>query len=175
MAKKSGTRQQRSGGKKGDSKQILPSTEEDPGEQPEGPVGDPDPPQLGEDPNVPQPPLAKKLRTRRSGTKPKSSKPKDEVPGDPAPKNTTGGTSGDKPWYKTGVTYDTKKTRSVAVPPQGLLDVTRKRKSSCQPKPSTSEGPSTSKRKRTTPTKRLPHTQLRSTYMMGDKITPVLG
>ena len=55
------------------------------------------------------------------------------------------------------------------------MDVTRKRKEGGQPKPSTSEGPPASKRKRTAPTRWLPHTQPRTTYMMGDKITPTWG
>ena len=188
VARKSGTKQPRSGSKV-DPKRSLPSMEGDPGEHPEdpvgatdpphpeedpeGPVGDPDPPQLEEDPELPQPPLAKKPKVKRSGSKPKGSKPKDDIPGDPASKNTAGGLSGDKPWYKTG--YDTKKTGSAAVPPEGLLDEMRKRKASHQPKPSTSEGGSASKRKRTAPSKWLPHTQPRSTYMMGNKITPVWG
>ena len=119
--------------------------------------------------------MEKKQRTRRSGTKPKSSKPKDNVPGDPAPKNTTGGTSGDKPWYKTGVTYDTKKTRSAAVPPQGPLDVTRKGNQVVNQSLPLQKDLQLAKEKDTTPTKWLPHTQPRSTYMMGDKITPVWG
>ena len=188
VARKSGTKQLRSGGKV-DPKKSLPSMEGDPGEHPEdpvgatdplhpeedpeGPVGDPDLLQLEEDPELPQPPLAKKPKVRRSGSKPKGSKPKDDTPGDPASKNTTGGLSRDKPWCKTG--YDTKKTGSAAVPPEGLLDVTRKRKTGCQPKPSTSEGGSASKRKRTAPSKWLPHTQPRSMYTMGSKITPVWG
>ena len=139
------------------------------GEDPKGPIGDPDPPQLEEDPELSQPPLAKKPKVRKS--KPKGSKPKGDTPGDPASKNTAGGLSEDRPWYKTG--YDTKKTRAAAVPPEGLLDVTRKQKAGQQP--STSEGGSASKRKRTTPSKWLPHTQPRSTYTMGNKITPVWG
>ena len=187
VAKKSGTKQQRPGSKKGDSEGPHPSTGEDPGDQPKDPgdaqdplhpgedpqepIEDPDPPQLEEDPELFHPPLAKKPKAREP--KPKGSKPKDDTPGDPASRSTAGGLSEDRPWYKTG--YDTKKTGAAAVPPEGLLDVTRKLKAGQQPKPSTSEGGSASKRKRTTPSKWLPHTQPRSTYMMGNKITPVWG
>ena len=142
-----------------------------PEEDPEGPIEDLDPPQLEEDPGLPKPPLPKKPKVRRP--KPKGSKPKDDAPGDPASKITAEELSGEKPWYKTG--YDTKKTGSAAVPPEGLLDVTRKQKAGPQPKPSTSEGGSASKRKRTAPSKWLPHTQPRTTYMMGSKITPAWG
>ena len=164
VARKSSTRQQRSGSKKGDSKDVPQPQAEDPEKQHEGPIGKPDPPHPGEDPEVPQPPEEDPQKQPEG--------PIDE----PVPKNTAGGTSGNKsPWYKTGVTYNTKKTGPVAIPPENLLDVTRKQKAGCQPKPSTSEGPSASKRKRTAPTRWLPHTQPRSTYMMGNKITPVWG
>ena len=54
-------------------------------------------------------------------------------------------------WYKTDVAYDLKKTGSAAVPPEDLLQVTRKWKAGGQPKPFTSGGPPANKRKRTTP------------------------
>ena len=56
VAKKSSTRQQRSGSKKGDRKDVPQSQAGDPEKQPEGPVSEPDPPHPGEDPEVPQPP-----------------------------------------------------------------------------------------------------------------------
>ena len=68
-----------------------------------------------------------------------------------------------------------KQTGSAAIPPENLLNVTRKQKAGCQPKPSTSGGPSAKKRKRTTPAWWLPQTQPRTTYMMGNKITPIWG
>ena len=184
VAKKSGIK--RTGGKV-DPKKSLSSTEGEPGERsedpvgtadpqhpeenPEGPLEDPDPPQLEEDPGLPGPPPSKKPKIRRP--KPKGSKPKGDTLSDAESRSTAGENSGTKSWSKTG--YDTRKTGSAAVPPEGLLDVTRKRKAGPQPKPSTSEGGSASKRKRTVPSKWLPHTQPRSTYMMGDKITPVWG
>ena len=60
-------------------------------------------------------------------------------------------------------------------PSLNLLDVTRKRKASYQPKSSTLSEPKAHKRKRTTPAHWLPQTQPRTTYMVGDKITPVRG
>ena len=78
-------------------------------------------------------------------------------------------------WYKTDVTYDLKRTGSAAVPSEDLLQVTRKRKAGGQPRPSTLGGPPANKRKRSTPTRWLPYTQARTTYMMGDKITPAWG
>ena len=53
--------------------------------------------------------------------------------------------------------------------------MTRKRKVGCQPKPSTSGGPSANKRKRTTPAWWLSLSQPRTTYMLGNKITPAWG
>ena len=73
------------------------------------------------------------------------------------------------------VVYDTKRTGPAAVPAVNLLDVTGKQKAGGQPKPSTPGGPSASKRKRTTPTWWLPQTQPRTTYMLGNKITPAWG
>ena len=58
-------------------------------------------------------------------------------------------------------------------PPEGLLNVSRKCKAGCQPKKS--GGPSVNKRKRTTPAKWMPCTQPRTTYTIGDKITPGWG
>ena len=92
------------------------------------------------------------------------------------PKNTTDTTSEEQTaWYKTGVAYDTKCTGPAATPPEGLLNVTRKRKAGGQPEPSTPGGPSANKRKRTTPAQWLPYTQPRTTYMTGSKITPAWG
>ena len=89
-------------------------------------------------------------------------------------KSTTGSTSEEpKTWYKTSIAYDTKSTGSAATPPEGLLNITRKRKAGCQPK--SSGGPSTNKRKKTTPAKWMPYTQPRTTYIMGNKITPAWG
>ena len=104
--------------------------------------------------------------------KPKGTKSDEPVP--KKPKNTTDSTSEDpKTWYKTGVAYDTKRTGPAATPPEGLLNVSRKCKAGCQPKKS--GGPSVNKRKRTTPAKWMPYTQPRTTYIMGDKITPAWG
>ena len=50
-------------------------------------------------------------------------------------------------WYKSEEAYDLKQTGPAAVPPANLLDVTRKRKAGCQPRPSTSGGPTANKRK----------------------------
>ena len=53
------------------------------------------------------------------------------------PKNTAGMTpGGQSTWYKSGVAYDTKQTGPAAIPPENLLDMTRKQKASEQPKPS---------------------------------------
>ena len=106
--------------------------------------------------------------------KPKPKGAKSDEPMPKKPKNTTDSTSEDpKTWYKTGVAYDTKRTGLAATPPEGLLNVSRKRKAGCQPKKS--GGPSVNKRKRTTPAKWMPCTQPRTTYTMGDKITPGWG
>ena len=79
------------------------------------------------------------------GTKSKGavgSTPKGAKPTEPVPKNTRGTTPGSQStWYKSGVPYDTKQTSPTAIPPENLLDVTRKRKADDQPKPSTSGGP----------------------------------
>ena len=92
------------------------------------------------------------------------------------PKNTAEAISEEQTtWYKTGVAYDTKRTGPAAIPLEGLLNVTRKHKAGGQPKPSTSGGPSANKRKRTTPAKWMPYTQSRTTYMLGNKITPTWG
>ena len=53
--------------------------------------------------------------------------------------------------------------------------MTRKRKVGGQPKTSTSGGPSANKRKRTSPAKWIPYIQPRTTYMIGNKITPAWG
>ena len=92
------------------------------------------------------------------------------------PKNTMGMTPGSQStWYKSDVPYDTKQTGPTAIPPENLLDVTRKRKATCQPKPSTSGGPTVQKRKKTTPAYWLPQTQPRATYMVGNKVLPAWG
>ena len=71
--------------------------------------------------------------------------------------------------------YDTKRTGPAAIPLENLLDVTRKRKASDQSKSSTPGEPKAHKRKRTTPAHWLPQTQPRTTYMVGNKITPGWG
>ena len=94
-------------------------------------------------------------------------------PNEPVPKNTTETTPvGQTTWYKADVIYDTKCTGPAAIPPENLLDVTKKQKAGGQPKPSTLGGPSANKRKRITPAWWLPQTQSRTTYMLGNKITP---
>ena len=116
-----------------------------------------------------------------AGTTPKSTTPKGPDPKgtksqEPVPKNTGGTAPGDKStWYKSDVVYDTKRTGLAAIPQENLLDVTRKRKASDQPKSSTLSEPKAHKRKRTTPAHWLLQTQPRTTYMVGDKITPVWG
>ena len=185
VAKKSSTKQQKSGSKKDDGKDKSQSQAEDPEKQPEGPIDEPDPPHPSKDPEVPQPPeedpqgpLAKKqnLENQEPNQKVPSQRMMNQM--NLYPNVLQVGLleinlHGIR--HKTGVTYDTKKTGPAAVPPENLLDVTRKQKAGCQPKPSTSEGHPASKRKRTAPTRWLPHTQQRTTYMMGDKITPVWG
>ena len=71
--------------------------------------------------------------------------------------------------------YDIKRTGPASIPQANILDVTRKWKAGCQPKPSTSGEPPANKRKRTTPARWLPQTQPRTTYMLGNKITPASG
>ena len=158
-------------GKKGEPQPQKKSPEDQTGE---GPEDEPLPP--GPEPDDPEDPLGikpkpkgtdPKPRPKHKGTDPKP-KPKPKPKGtDPKPKpkgaksdepmpkepkSTTGSTSEDpKTWYKTGVAYDTKRTGPADTPPEGLINVTRKRKAGCQPK--TSGGPSTNKRKRTTPAK----------------------
>ena len=69
-------------------------------------------------------------------------------PNKPVPKNTVGTTPGGQTtWYKSDVAYDTKRTGPAAIPPENLLDVTRKQKVGAQPKPSTSGGPTANKKK----------------------------
>ena len=93
-------------------------------------------------------------KPKPKGPKPKPKGPKPNEPVPPVPKNTAETTSEERiTWYKTGVAYDTKHTGPAATPPEGLLNVTRKRKAGGQPKPSTSGGPSANKRKWTTPAK----------------------
>ena len=94
----------------------------------------------------------------------------------PVPKNTTEATSEELiTWYKTGVAYNTKRTGPAATPPEGLLNVTRKCKAGGKTKTPTSGGPSANKRKRTTPAKWMPYTKPRTTYTIGNKITPAWG
>ena len=119
-----------------------------------------------------------KSKPKGAGNKPKGPKPKPKgaKPNEPVPKNTTETISEEQTtWYKTGVAYDTKRTSPAATPPEGLLNMTRKRKVGGQPKPSTLGGPSANKRKRTTPAKWMPYTQCRTTYMLGNKIAPAWG
>ena len=139
----------------------------------------------GTDPEDPLKPKPKpKPKPKNSGVKPKGSKPKNAAgaapkgvrPNEPVPGNIAGAAPGGQTtWYKSDVVYDMKRTGQAAVSPEGLLDVTRKRKAGCQPKPSTSRVPSASKRKITTPARWLPQTQPRTTYMLGNKITPAWG
>ena len=56
-----------------------------------------------------------------------------------------------------------------------MLDVTRKRKTAGQPKPSTTAGAPTQKRKKTTPSRWPPQTQPRTTYIVGNKSYPAWG
>ena len=167
------------GGQPGD---VLEEPEDDP--LPPGP----DPKNLqppGTDPKDPLTPKPKpKLKPKNSGVKPKGMKPKNAAgsapkggkPSKPVPKNTAETTPlGQTTWYKSDVTYDMKQTGPAAIPPENLLDVTRKGKAGCQPKPSTSGGSSANKRKRTTPAWWLPQTQPRTTYILGNKITPAWG
>ena len=134
-----------------------------------------------EEPNEdPETPLGKTPKsTKPPGTKPKDTTPKGPVPKgtkshEPVPKNTGGTAPGaQSTWYKSDVVYDTKRTGQAAIPPENLLDITRKRKASDQPKSSTSGKPTAHKRKRTTPAHWLQQTQPRTTYMVGNKITPV--
>ena len=199
VAKKSGAGRQKSDDKNKEkvdnSNQGLnvpsqtESLEEQPGDLTEEPGDGSQPP--GTDPKNTQPssteptgPLPPKPKPKNSGGKPKRPKPKSAAgvtpkgtkPDEPVPKNTTGTTPRSQTtWYKSEEAYDLKRTGPVAVPPANLLDVTRKRKVECQPKSSTSSGPTANKRKRTTPACWLPQTQPRTTYMMGNKITPAWG
>ena len=131
----------------------------------------------GEDPSVP-------LGTKPKGSKPSGTKPKGAAgvtpkcvkPKESVPKNTAVMTpGGQSTWYKSGVAHDTRCTGPAAIPPENLLELTRKRKASEQPKSFTSGGPTAQKRKKTTPACWLPQTQPRTTYIMGNKITPVWG
>ena len=198
-AKKRGAGRQGTGGKndnKGDNSQPDPNkslqTEDLEGQSGDvlGEPGD-EPLPLGSDPKDSQPPstdpedpLKPKPKPKVAGVKPKGPKPKNAAgatpkggkPNEPVPTSTAGTVPGGQTtWYKTDVIYHLKCTGKAATPPENLLNVTRKRKAGGQPKPSTSGGPSTNKRKRTTPARWLPQTQPRTTYMMGDKITPAWG
>ena len=191
VARKSGgkgpRKEDKDDGKKGEPQPQKKGSEDQPGE---GPEDEPLPPGL--EPDDSEDPLGIKPKPKGTDPKPKPKpkgtdpKPKPKPKGTDQnqnqtqnqmpkkPKNTTDSTSEDpKTWYKTGVTYDTKRTGPAATPPEGLLNVTRKRKAGCQPKKS--GGPSVNKRKRTTPAKWMPYTQPRTTYIMGDKITPAWG
>ena len=183
VAKKSGGRRPKNGNKgdnkKVESQQETLDSEDQPGDVTEELEDDPLP--QGPDPNDPKNPPGPKPKPKGAGNKPrgqkpklKGSKPNEPVP--PVPKNTADTTS-EEPitWYKTGVAYDTKYTGPAATPPEGLLNMTRKRKAGGQPKTSTSGGPSANKRKRTTPAKYMPYTQPRTTYTIGNKITPLWG
>ena len=175
IAKKSGTGCQRARKKdedKGNEPQQNLNVPLQPGDTLEEPTEDPLPP--GPDPKNSQPLSTDPKNLSRLKQKPKSTA--GATPKGVKPKSTAGMTSeGQDIWYKTDVAYDLKKTGSAAVPPEDLLEVTRKRKVGGQPKPSTSGGPPDSKRKITMPARWLPYTQARTTYMMGDKITPAWG
>ena len=196
VAKKSGAPCHKTGEKddnKGDNSQQDPNiplqTEElggQPGDVLEESRNDPLPP--GPDPKNSQPPstdpLKPKPKPKNKGVKPKRPKPKNAAgttpkgvkPNEPVPKSTAGAVPGGQTtWYKTDVIYDLKCTGEAAIPPESLLNVTRKWKVGGQPKPSTSGGPSANNRKRTTPARWLPQTQPRTTYTMGNKITPAWG
>ena len=175
VARKSGGKGSRRGdkddGKKGEPQSQKRGSEDQPGE---GPEDEPLPP--GPEPDDLEDPLG--LKPKPKGTDPKPTpKPKGTKSDEPVPKkpkNTTDSTSEDpKTWYKTGVAYDTKRTGLAATSPEGLLNVSRKRKAGCQPKKS--GGPSVNKRKRTTPARWMPCTQPRTTYIMSDKVTPGWG
>ena len=183
VAKKSEVRQQKTGEKgddeKGESQQQTEDPEDQPGDVIEE-LGDQPLPQ-GQDPkdskNLPGPkPKPKGAGNKPKGPKPKPKGPKPNEPVPPVPKNTADTTS-EEPitWYKTGVAYDTKRTGPAATLPEGLLNVTRKRKAGGQPKTPTSGGPLANKRKRTTPAKWMLYTQPRTTYTIGKKITPAWG
>ena len=146
--------------KKGGLQQQIVNPENQPGNVMEDLEDEPLPP--GQGPNVPENPPDPKPKPKGAGLKPKPKGPKPNKPVPPMPKSTTDTTS-EEPitWYKTGVAYDTKCTGPAAIPPEGLLNVSRKRKAGGQPK--ASGGPSVNKRKRTTPAKFLtlspePHT-----------------
>ena len=187
VAKKSWGRRQKAGDKS-ESQKEEPQQQsvdledqpeeiaEEPGEEPLPQGSDPKDSQLlGTDSkNLSTP----KPKPKGTGNKPKGPKlkPKGAKPNEPVPKNTTETISEEQTtWYKTGVAYDTKHTGPAATPPEGLLNVTRKCKAGGQPKPSTPGGPSANKRKRTTPAKWMSYTQPRTTYLLGNKITPAWG
>ena len=165
------------------------SLEEQPGDLIEEPGDGSQPP--GTDPKNTQPfstepmdPLPPKPKPKNSVGKLKRPEPKNAAgvtpkgtkPDESVPKNTMGTTPGSQTtWYKSEEAYDLKRTGPAAVPSANLLDMTRKRKVGCQPRPSTSGGPTANKRKQTTPAHWLPQTQPRTTYMMGNKITPAWG
>ena len=176
VARKSGGRvarkEDKDDGKKGKVQPQIENPEDQPGDTIEEPEKEPLP--LGpeqEDPKNLSDPKPKPKRAEPK-LKQKGTKPDEPVP--KKLKSTTGSTSEEpKTWYKTSVAYDTKSTGSAATPPEGLLNITRKCKAGCQPK--SSGGPSTNKRKKTTPAKWMPYTQPRTTYIMGNKITPAWG
>ena len=162
MARKSGGKgpkdDNKGDNKKGGLQQQIENPENQPGNVMEDLEDEPLP--LGPGPNDPEnPPDPKpkpkgadpKPKPKGAGPKPKPKGPKPNKPVPLMPKSTTDTTS-EEPitWYKTGVAYDTKHTGPAATPPEGLLNVTIKRKAGGQPKTSTSGGPSADKRKRTT-------------------------
>ena len=185
MARKSGGRGPKNDNMGDNKKGGLQQQTVDPENQPGDVTGDleDEPLPLGPDPNDPKNPPGPKPKPKGAGPKPKPKgadpkpKPKGPKPNEPVPltpKNTTDTTS-EEPitWYKTSIAYDTKCTGPAAIPPEGLLSVTRKCKAGGQPK--TSGEPSVNKRKRTTPAKWMPYTQPRTTYTIGNKITPAWG
>ena len=78
--------------------------------------------------------------TAPTGTTPKSTTPKGTVPKgakphELVPKNTGRvAPGGQRTWYKSNVVYGTKRTGPAAIPPDNVLEVTRKRKTGDQPK-----------------------------------------
>ena len=167
--------------KKGGLQQQIENPENQPGNVMEDLEDEPLPPGPGpNDPENPPDPKPKpkgadpKPKPKGAGPKPKPKGPKPNEPVPLMPKSTTDTTS-EEPitWYKTCVAYDTKCTGPAATPPEGLLNVARKRKAGGEPK--TSGGPSVNKRKKTTPAKWMPYTQPRTTYTIGNKITPAWG
>ena len=181
VAKKSGRKRKKTD-EKSDGKQDKSQQQGDLEDQPEDVIGESEdaPPPLSIDPGDSQSlennpgNLSLKPKPKGADDKPKDPKPKQRgvKPNKPVPVLTSDEQTA---WYKTNVAYDTKRTGLAATPQEGVLNVTRKRKAEGQPKSTISGGPSANKRKKTTPAKWFPYTQPRTTYMMGNKITPAWG